>query len=119
DQETARWSLAGQAADFRISKERQEVLDMMRKAGAPLTPSKLAPLLEKKVNTVKKMLWDMAAAGQVTSLGDGHYVPSSGVRSNPSNSSTSSNRSNPSNPAVTGGYRSDLYDGNPDPFPDE
>src|SRR5262249_19761315 len=93
---------------YRLSKERQQVLDVLRKAGRPMTPTALAPLLGKTPGATKKLLWSMAGEGQAIALGDGTYLPSS----NPGNRSNSSNRGNRSNPQVTERYRDGDEDGN-------
>ncbi|MCI0461958.1 MAG: helicase RepA family protein [Gemmataceae bacterium] len=68
------WSLLGKADDYRLSKERQAAIDLLGRAGKPLTPTEAAPLLGKKPNAVKFLLWSMAKDGQVTALGDGTYT---------------------------------------------
>jgi len=73
------WSLVGDAATHRLSKERQAVLDLLSKSGA-LTPSQAAPLLEKQTPATKKLLWAMEQAGQLVKDGSGRY---SAVTGNP------------------------------------
>jgi hypothetical protein len=99
DREHHLWSVMGDAESYRLSKERATVLEVFRKAGRPLTPSMAAPLLGKPLNSVKKLLWSMERDGQLQSLGEGHYIPTSN-RSNydhQGNRSNSSNRGNPGN----------------------
>jgi hypothetical protein len=69
----ALWSILGEAAEYRLSKQRKEVLDVLGKAGKPLTPTEAAPLLGKKVETVKSLFWNMANDNQLT-VSDGKYT---------------------------------------------
>jgi hypothetical protein len=76
DAEYCLWSVAGQAEEFRTSRERFQILDVLRKSKKPMTPTEIAPLVDKNVNAVKKLLWTMSNDGQVRSL-DGKYIPGS------------------------------------------
>jgi hypothetical protein len=86
DAQFALWSVAGHAEEFRVSKQRKEVLTLLAKAGKPLSPSEAAPLLGKKPNAVKKLLWTMAQTGQLTQ-DHGRYAVASGNLGNPGNHS--------------------------------
>lgn len=66
------WSIAGDAEEFRISRERADVLALLKREG-PLSPSQAAPLLGKNVPAAKKLLWEMSKAGQLTPVGGGKY----------------------------------------------
>ncbi len=114
DGEICTWTVQGDAEEYKISKARREVRDVVGDAGDPVTPTYVADALGKSFNTVKKMMWEMSRDGQLASNGSGaYYLPNNSNHSNPSNRS---NRSNPSNPAgesvtgVTGG----LFESNPD-----
>jgi hypothetical protein len=84
DPQYAQWSILGKADEYRLSKERQEVIELLEKAGKPLTPSEASPLLNKPPSTVKRLFWTMGQDGQIVGLGDGTY--------------TSANRANRANP---------------------
>jgi hypothetical protein len=89
DGEFCLWEIVGEAEEYRMSKERAEVLQILREAGRPLKPSEAAPLLGKQVPATRKLLWTMEQAGQLRSI-DGAYV--SGNHSNPSLFSNRGNR---------------------------
>jgi hypothetical protein len=79
----ALWSILGDAEEYRLSKERQEVITLLRKAGESLTPTKIAQLLGKNVNAVKQLLWKMHQDGQLENY-DGRYgIGNPGNRGNP------------------------------------
>jgi hypothetical protein len=99
DPEYALWSVIGEANEYRVSKERSEVLEIFRQAGKPLTPGAAAGLLGKKPNTIKQLLWLMARDGQLIALGDGHYMLTS---SNPANRANPTNRPNHTNQTSKG-----------------
>jgi hypothetical protein len=83
----ALWSILGGAEEYRMSKERREVLDLLDSAGEPLSPTEAAGRLGKKVGAVKKLLWTMYEAGQVQKLDGGKYTSGNpGNRGNPTGS---------------------------------
>jgi hypothetical protein len=88
---TACWTLAGDADEFRLSRERAEILRVLEEHGDPMTPTEVADALGKTLNTVKQRLWRMSKDGQV-SAADGRY---SMVTRNPRN------RDNPDEVTVT------------------
>jgi hypothetical protein len=69
-----RWSIAGQAEEYRMSQERAQVVELLRKSGKAMTPAEAAPLLGKPLGTVKSLFWHMAQDGHLLNTGDGHYV---------------------------------------------
>ena len=73
DPEYCVWSVAGQADEYRMSKDRAEVIEVLRKEGRPMAPSELAPLLGKSVNAVKQLLWRMAREDWLKRDGRGGY----------------------------------------------
>jgi len=99
DPEYALWKVMGDAQDYRMSKERAEVMEMFEREGdRPLTPTQAADLLGKGKNTVKKLMWEMNKAGQLETR-DGQYWPSR--NSNPGNRSNSGDSGNCGDQAVT------------------
>jgi hypothetical protein len=78
--ETGRWSVLGSAADFRRSRERKAIIEAIRAAGKPLTPSELAAAVGKGAEAVKALLWKMRGDGEVRADGRGEYsLPSVSV----------------------------------------
>lgn len=77
-QDSARWSILGDAADVLRSKEQNEVIDALRLAGEPLTPSEVAAMLGPNVpvNRIKQRLYSMSKATQplIKSVGKGKYT---------------------------------------------
>ena len=96
---SALWAIVGQAEDYRLSKERAEVMAMFEKEGnCPLTPTQAADLLGKNKNTVKKLMWQMSRAGQLETRGGQYWPPRNG---NLGNLGNSGNLGDPGNQAVT------------------
>jgi hypothetical protein len=85
DPQCALWSILGDAEEYRLGKERQEIIDVLKTGGEPLTPKEVAGRLDKSPGAVKTMMFRMGQAGQLQSI-EGKY--------------TISNRGNPSNPTA-------------------
>lgn len=92
DANVASWCIAGNADDYRLSKERAEIMTVLDDNGDPMTPTEVATALNKDTNTVKQRLWRMSKDGQV-SAADGRY-----------SRSTTHNPRNPDNPKGVDGY---------------
>src|SRR5215208_1024026 len=85
DPETAGWTLAGDAEQYRMSKSRAEVMQVMVRYGEPMTPTEVADALGKSFNSVKQRLWQMSKDGQL-SASDGRYsLPENHNPDNPRN----------------------------------
>jgi hypothetical protein len=78
---TASWKLAGDADEFRMSRERADILRVLEEHGERMTPTEVADALGKSFNTVKQRLWHMSKDEQV-SAADGRY---STITRNPDN----------------------------------
>ena len=72
--ESGAWAIAGQAADFRRSDQRTEVLAVLEKAGGPLSPAQVAQSLGRDRNAVKQLMWRMAQDGELRSDGESLYI---------------------------------------------
>ncbi len=72
-QESALWSLLGPAEERRLTKERQEILDLLRERQESLTPAEIAQLLEKPRTNIKALLSQMLDAGELVLTERGHY----------------------------------------------
>jgi AAA domain len=88
------WSLLGDASEFGISKERREVIEMLR-LETTATPKQAAEILKKEHNAMKKLMAAMAKDGQLHNDGSGRY-------SLPVTEGSSSNSGNSSNPTLFG-----------------
>ena len=96
DADIASWSLMGDAEEFRLSNERQAVLDALRSAGVPLAPKEIAERIDKPDGNVRKLLHGMRDDGQVTQLGSHpryKYIPA-GNDGNDGNDGNNGNDSN-------------------------
>jgi hypothetical protein len=74
DPATCRWAVIGDAKALRMSDARRKVLDALRDAGKPMTPTELAKAMKDDPNNVKQFLWQLAQAGDVKS-DKGKYTP--------------------------------------------
>jgi hypothetical protein len=84
------WSLVGDAEEYRVSQERQDIIRVLEDAGEPMAPKEVAELLDKAPNAVKYLMWRMSKDGQLETVSRGRY----------------SLTANPANP-LTGGLGSD------------
>jgi DNA-binding IclR family transcriptional regulator len=67
----------GAAEEYRISKERQEILEVLRSSGEPMRLKDLTVALNKKSNNVHKLLSGLIEAGLVGQPNYGEYHVSS------------------------------------------
>jgi hypothetical protein len=85
DPETAGWTLAGDAEQYKVSMARAEVMEVLARCGEPMTSTEVADALGKSVNAVKKLMWQMSRGGQL-SASDGRYsLSNNGNPDNPRN----------------------------------
>jgi hypothetical protein len=75
DSATATWKIAGDAEEYRTSKERQEIVDCLRSLGEPAGPKEVSEALGKAYNATKQLMWKMDKDGDLRSVGGGKYVP--------------------------------------------
>ncbi len=73
DANLATWTIAGDADEYQLSQERQDILKVVKDAERPITPKEVADVLGKNVNTVKQRMWQMSKDGQLSSA-DGDYI---------------------------------------------
>jgi hypothetical protein len=72
---TPTWTLLGSAAEARQSKERRAMLDVLGAAGRPLGPMEIAQALGQADSAaVRRLLFKLAASGQVVQVGRGLYT---------------------------------------------
>ena len=71
DKNTFQWSVLGAADEYRVSRERSKVMDILRQSG-PMTPTALAPLIGKQAANTRQLLWRMERDGWLEAL-DGVY----------------------------------------------
>src|SRR5215216_6078067 len=75
DSTKATWKIAGDAEEYRHSKERQEIVDCLHTQGEPAGPKEVSEALGKPYNNVKQLMWKMGNDGDLRSVGGGKYVP--------------------------------------------
>ena len=72
DGPSGRWNLLGDAAQFRLTAGRAEVVGLLR-AGAPMAPKDIAAALGVDRGNVRVLLHRMKQAGQIVVVADGLY----------------------------------------------
>src|SRR5919112_3064269 len=81
DADLAGWCIVGDAEEYRVSQERQDIVRVLVEAGEPMTPKEVSELLDKPPNNVKFLMWRMSKDGQLATAGKGRYSPTT----NPAN----------------------------------
>lgn len=79
DKEQGWWKYAGEGEEYRLGKERREILEVLANADEPLKPREIAEALDKPAPNVSKLLQKMREDGDVDNEGYGRYVPRAGV----------------------------------------
>lgn len=74
DPTTGRWSVLGDAATLARTHEQQEILEVLARAAAPMSPSEVAIALNKKRPNIQHMLGKLYDAGKVTKHPKGLYA---------------------------------------------
>lgn len=74
DSTTTSWHIAGTAQEYRMSKERREVIETLRDSDRPLSPKEVADILGRPYGAVAKLLHGMAKAGEIKAAGYGKYT---------------------------------------------
>jgi hypothetical protein len=72
DFERGLWLIVGSASEHKISKQRAEILEVLKRTG-PLRPKAIAELLNKPPGSVRALLLDMKVDGQVRPDNSGKY----------------------------------------------
>src|SRR5215212_3155462 len=90
DAATCSWAAQGDAATYRLNKERREIIELLIREDEPMGPKAVAELLGKSYDATKQMMKRMSDDGQLKQEGYGKYVPSSLGSSHSSHSSHSS-----------------------------
>jgi AAA domain len=75
DADIASWSLMGDAEEFRMSEERRDIVNLLRRVGEPLGPKDIAQVLGRNYGAVRVMLSEMVKDGLITSPSRGKYIP--------------------------------------------
>jgi len=70
---TLSWTLLGQAEEYHMSKERQEIIKVLESAGGPLKLKEICSMVGKKEPVVHKLLGALVDSGFVEQPGYGLY----------------------------------------------
>lgn len=100
DQDLAMWSLIGEAAEYRMSKDRADVIAAIKGTGRPLGPKEVAELLGKKPTNTKALMWKMLQAGELKNADYGKYTTVDAQESNQSHQSNHGNQSQQGNQLI-------------------
>jgi hypothetical protein len=74
DQEISGWVIIGDAKEHRRSKERNDIINILKKIGEPLGPKEVASALGKNHSTTRWLMVDMAHRNEIKSVGKGKYI---------------------------------------------
>jgi hypothetical protein len=77
DAATCAWTAQGDAATYRLNKERREIIELLVREDEPRGPKAVAELLGRGYDATKQMMKRMSDDGQLKQEGYGKYVPSS------------------------------------------
>jgi len=91
DGPSCQWSLLGDAAQYRMSQEMRDILDVL--ADGPKFPKAIADMLGKNRSSIRSLLLKMARDGEVMELG-GLYTLITGNRGNSDNTGNTGNSDN-------------------------
>lgn len=76
DSDVGSWNCVGSAQEVRLTRERQDVIELLRRAPLPMTPKEVAEALGKPAGPMRALLWKMSKDGHVrTGLKSGTYAP--------------------------------------------
>jgi hypothetical protein len=68
-----RWVLEGDAEEFRLEKNRKQILELLREAGGAMHYSHIADVLDKKEDSIRRTCNRMVKAGQIARADAGHF----------------------------------------------
>jgi RecA-family ATPase len=66
------WELLGEVREFTRSKERTDIILILKEHG-PLSPKEIAEILEKKPGAIRKLLWKMKNSQEIRQLDNEKY----------------------------------------------
>jgi hypothetical protein len=93
---TATWTIEGDAEEVRLSKERGDILLTLNRSPEPMTPKEVSDVMPGSTHSaVKKLMWTMLGDGQLLKDDRGRYYPAKPT--NPPTPGNSGNRGNSGN----------------------
>lgn len=78
DAATCSWTAQGDAATYRLNKERREIIELLEKWDEPMRPKAVATELDKDYDQTRQLMYKMAGDGQLAQEGYGKYVVAQG-----------------------------------------
>jgi AAA domain len=78
DGATCSWTARGDAATYRLNKERREIIEVMEAWDEPMGPKAVANALGKDYDQTRQLMYKMAGDGQLSQEGYGKYVVAQG-----------------------------------------
>jgi hypothetical protein len=78
DAATCCWTAKGDAATYRLNKERREIVEAMTAWDEPMGPKAVSDALGKDYDQTRQLMYKMAGDGQLTQEGYGKYVVARG-----------------------------------------
>lgn len=96
------WCLLGSAEEYRMSRERQEIVALLTDASGPMRPRDIAATLNKNESTTRRLLMELAKAGLVKAVGRGEYIATLSLTTSMNNVNDMNNVNNVNNMNVHG-----------------
>lgn len=73
DRKSCQWQMEGKAAEVAKTRERQEILDVLKREARPMKPAEIAEEIGKKRVTVRRLLQGLVKEEKITSDPEGAY----------------------------------------------
>lgn len=93
DAATCSWAAQGDAATYRLNKERREIIELLERWDEPMGPKAVATELGRDYNATRQLMYKMAGDGQLSQEGYGKYVVARGPSNTDNTDNTSTNGS--------------------------
>ena len=74
NRDTCRWTILGDASDVQRSNQRQQIIDALREAGAPMACDGIAEATGNKGGNIRALLRKMVASGEINRPERGEYA---------------------------------------------
>ena len=75
DRSTCMWTMEGKASEIAKTRERQDILDLLKREAKPMSPKEIADELGRKPVTVRRLLQGLVAEGKADRDAKGGYTP--------------------------------------------
>jgi hypothetical protein len=107
--ETCSWTLAGPAEDFARSRERDDILGVIRKTGREMRPSEVAAALGRDSNAVRQRIWVMSQVGELRVVSRGLYALPTLIHNNNNDGNKDNIHNNDNNASASSETRYQRY----------